>query len=386
MLNNIVLPCQDLYSNFLPTPDLPDELPPKQIYDLANFFYTQAPPEGYDLQLCRLSNRDLVWDTHRTQTMFVEQIYNAENEFEKYAQRMFECSGWLKFGFNENNGLVLKQANFCRVRYCPVCQWRKSLLWKALMYQSYPAIRAEHPKHRFIFLTLTIKNPHITELRSTLKHMNESWKRLINRKEFMAVCDGWIRTTEVARPKLPRENKKSKIVYCPKTKNTHAHPHFHIILMVKPSYFSHGYLKQSDWVRLWRECLNVDYDPVVDVRTVKPKKGGHVVDGMELEEAIKSSIAETLKYATKPDEILHDCENAESREWFYELTRQTHKLRFVASGGALKNAIKDEKKITNQEMIQTGNDDEVEQTDEKRLNFTFYRNKKKYVYNPNFNE
>ena len=38
------------------------------------------------------------------------------------------------------------------------------------------------------------------------------------------------------------------------------------------------------------------------------------------------------------------------------------------------------------EMIQTGNDDEVEQTDEKRLNFTFYRNKKKYVYNPNFNE
>ena len=386
MLNNIVLPCQDLYSNFLPTPDFPDELPPKQIYDLANFFYTQAPPEGYDLQLCRLSNRDLVWDTHRTQTMYVEQIYNAENEFEKYAQRMFECSGWLKFGFNEKNGLVLKQANFCRVRYCPVCQWRKSLLWKALMYQSYPAIREEHPKHRFIFLTLTIKNPHISELRSTLDLMNKSWKKLTKRKEFLAVCDGWIRTTEVARPKLPRKSKKDKIIYCPKTKNTHAHPHFHIILMVKPSYFSHGYLKQSDWVRLWRECLSVDYDPVVDVRTVKPKKGGHVVDGMELEEAIKNAIAETLKYATKPDEILHDCENPESREWFYELTRQTHKMRFVASGGALKNAIKDEKKITNQEMIQTGNDDEVEQTDEKRLNFTYYRNKKKYVYNPNFNE
>ena len=89
---------------------------------------------------------------------------------------------------------------------------------KALMYQSYPAIRAEHPKHRFIFLTLTIKNPHITELRSTLKHMNESWKRLINRKEFMAVCDGWIRTTEVARPKLPRENKNQKLFIVQKLK------------------------------------------------------------------------------------------------------------------------------------------------------------------------
>lgn len=91
---------------------MPDELPPKQIYDLANFFYTQAPPEGYDLQLCRLSNRDLVWDTHRRQTMFVEQIYDAEQEFEKYAQRMFECSGWLKFGFNETSGLVLKKRIF----------------------------------------------------------------------------------------------------------------------------------------------------------------------------------------------------------------------------------------------------------------------------------
>ena len=31
-----------------------------------------------------------------------------------------------------------------------------------------------------------------------------------------------------------------------------------------------------------------------------------------------------------------------SHEWFYELTRQTHKLRFVATGGSLKNILKDD--------------------------------------------
>ena len=112
MLNNIILPCQELYSEFLPTPEAPDSLSPKQIYDLANFVYVEPPPSGYDLQLWRMSERDKVWDSHRTQTMYVEQIYNAENEFEKYAQRMFECSGWLKFGFNETNGLVLKKRIF----------------------------------------------------------------------------------------------------------------------------------------------------------------------------------------------------------------------------------------------------------------------------------
>lgn len=376
MINNTDILCQAISQ----------EIAPAQTYELANYIYDHHPPAELDLSLSDISQRDSVWDSHRTQVFYVESIYNANLEFEKYAGRLFECSGWLKFGFNDSNGLVLKGANFCRVRYCPVCQWRKSLLWKALMYQSFPEIRQQYPTHRFIFLTLTIKNPRIGELRNTLDHMNKSWQRLIKRKEF-AVVDGWIRTTEVARPKLPRKSKKDKIVYDPKTKNTHVHPHFHIILMVKPSYFGKGYLKQSDWVTLWRECLKVDYDPLVDVRTVKPKKGSHASDGTDNEEnIIKGAIAETLKYATKPDEIILDCDNPESREWFYELTRQTHKLRFVATGGALKNAIKDEKKITNQELIQTGNDDETSPTDDRRLNFTYYRNKKKYVYNPTYNE
>lgn len=348
---------------------------------LFDYLYETPLPDGVDVPLTSISDRDSVWDSHRVDTLIVQEMYALESEFERYSERMGDCSGWLKFGFNEVNGMVLKQACFCRVRFCGMCQWRKSLLWKALMYQAYDEIMKKHPTHRFVFLTLTIKNPLIGDLRETIQYMNKSWQRLIKRKEFMGVVDGWIRTTEVTRPTLPKKNKKDPAVYCPKTKNTHAHPHFHVIMMVKPSYFSHGYIKQKRWAELWGECLRVDYAPVVDVRTVKPKKKGQSDD-----DGMKSAIAETLKYAVKPDDIMHDNQDPKAREWFYELTRQSHKLRFVATGGALKNALKSDDAVTNDDLIVTGNDDDVAETDERRLNFSFYGTIGKYLYNANHNE
>ena len=80
-----------------------------------------------------------------------------------------------------------------------------------MMYQTYDKLREQYPTHRFVFLTLTVKNCEIGELRSTLQHMNKSWHRLVKRKEFMAGVEGWIRTTEITRPKDPKDkNKKNK--------------------------------------------------------------------------------------------------------------------------------------------------------------------------------
>ena len=55
------------------------------------------------------------------------------------------------------------------------------------------------PTHRWVFLTLTVKNPPVTELRDTLKHMNDSWQRLIQTKRFKSGVAGFLRTTEVTR-------------------------------------------------------------------------------------------------------------------------------------------------------------------------------------------
>ena len=77
-----------------------------------------------------------------------------------------------------------------------------------------------------------------------------------------------------------------------------------------------------DWVRAWGECLRVDYLPNVDIRTVKPK----AKDLDDPDKGIKSAIAETLKYAIKPEDMIGD--KPTGGWWFHEYTRQVFKLRF----------------------------------------------------------
>lgn len=328
------------------------------LQDLAETVYQNPPPDGVDVPLATLSPKDKVWDNHRTQTDKVAQIYAQNPQFERLGQRMGDCASLLLFSLE--NGLTLKSAPFCRVRNCPTCQWRKSLRWKARMYEVYEQIKPQYPTHRWLFLTLTVENCHIGDLRQTLKSMNNAWKKLTKRKEFAPV-EGWIRTTEVTRDK--------------QNPNTHAHPHFHCILMVKPSYFGKSYVKQMDWVRAWGDCMGVQYLPNVDIRTVKPKGGDDT--------ALKSAIAETLKYAVKSSDMIGDGSQS-AQNWFYQYTEQVHKMRFVATGGALKNALKPDDEVTNAEMINpTGETQDTQ--DERRMAFVFYPTKQSYIYTPHLN-
>ena len=128
-------------------------------------------------------------------------------------------------------------------------------MWQARFYQSLPKIVADYPDSRWMFLTLTVRNCDIADLGDTLTAMNAAFQRMKDRKEFKPV-QGWIRTTEVTRGR-----------------DGSAHPHFHTLMMVPPSMLSgDAYVKHYRWVELWRDCLRVDYDPNVDVRSVKPRK------------------------------------------------------------------------------------------------------------------
>ena len=211
--------------------------------------------------------------------------------------------------------------------------------------------------------------------------MNKSWQRLIKRKEFLAGVEGWVRTTEVTRPKDPKDKDKKYKRVCPTTGNTHAHHTFTLFWWLSRPISVKGYIKQSRWQELWADCLRVDYLPVVDVRTVKPrKKGAGDDDGM------RGAIAETLKYAVKPDDIMHDAEDPKLENGSMSWPDRLINYGFVATGGLLKNALKADNELTDDDLIRTGNDDETEETDERRLNFTWYKFKGGYLYNPIHNE
>lgn len=299
--------------------------------------------------LATASPRDQKWDTHRSGTQTVERLYGSapDGEFDKLASRMFDCSSLLLFSVAPTDGKhKLYRASFCRSRTCPVCQWRKSLVNTAKLFRKLPDLRASYPTARFLFLTLTVRNCQINELRETLSAMNKGWKRLIERQEWPAI--GWLRSTEVT-----------------KGKDGTAHPHFHALLMVPASYFKGGkYVTQKAWAERWQAALRADYEPMVDVRAVKPK-----IEGQDLHAAV----LETLKYSIKPSDL-----SGSDPAWLFELTRQLKGLRFMASGGVLKKIMSDE--ASEDEMVKTSEDPAEDPVDENapKVIYRWDRKRRKY--------
>jgi len=310
------------------------------------------PAERFDY-LTDYSPRDRPWDVHRAQAQAVEGVYQG-TVFDSLAGRIKGCTGHLGFVWSDPDPttgelhLKLRSAHFCRVRHCPVCQWRRSLMWQARFLKALPSIEAEYPTARWLFLTLTVRNCKITDLRRTIQDMNQSWHRLIKRREFDSNTLGWIRTTEVTRGR-----------------DDSAHPHFHVLMMVRPSYFTHNYVTQSRWTEIWQECARLDYTPIVHVKAVKPKLGVGSLDQLPLRRAV----SETLKYAVKPSDMNDD--------WLIQLTRQVYHLRFIASGGVLKNVLR-EGEETEKDLL-LADDPSATDASEPDVFFKWHRGIKRYV-------
>lgn len=293
--------------------------------------------------LSDVSPQDKPWDKHRAFADRVEGYYASTEEFRDYGTRIHYCSELLQFGLvAQDEGelkLKLRSARFCRLRHCPVCQWRRSLMWKAKAFKVLPKIVENYPSHRWLFVTLTQKNVPITQLRDTLTQMNKGFQRLVQLKAWPA--EGWLRSTEVTRGR-----------------DGGAHPHFHCLLLVPSSYFGRKYIKQAEWVSMWRQSARLDYNPIMDVQAVKT--GNKPSD----------LVPELLKYCTKESDLVAD------REWFLELTRQMHKMRCIATGGVLKEYLRELEEEPEDLIGQDDSDPRL--ADELSLYFGWKRREKRY--------
>jgi plasmid rolling circle replication initiator protein Rep len=289
------------------------------------------------LLLSDVSHRDKPWDVHKAQADEVARLYGLflGGDFARLSERMLECSRWLEYALdpNRDTGEILfrlKSARFCRVRYCPLCQWRRSLMWIARFLKRIAV--GDFPKGRWLHVTFTVENVPLHRLKEALGQMNRGWKRMIERKGWPAL--GFIRSTEITR-----------------AENGFAHPHFHALLYVPSSYFVSEYITHEEWKNMWREGLRIDYDPVVYVQAFKQKV---VIDPETGKERALAPV-EGLKYAVKPSDLIGNGK-IEDAEWLALLTTQTANLRFIATGGILKDALREEHE-TNDDLLRPGDGD-----------------------------
>lgn len=189
-------------------------------------------------------------------------------------------------------------------------------MWKARLGKALPAIQKDYPRVRWLHLTLAVRNCEITSLRDTLKLMNAAWARITKLKKYSAI--GYFKSLEITRGE-----------------DGTAHPHFHILLMVEPSYFGKNYINQKEWIEMWKKALRVDYDPTAHVQSIKDISGN---------DNLLNAVKEVAKYTVKGDDLIAE------KGWLQELTRQVHKTRAISLGGILKQYLSDNEG-SNEELI-----------------------------------
>ena len=247
--------------------------------------------------------------------------------FTKESEKIKQCGNYLEFIFKEHqitkeNKKKLANANFCKNRFCPVCSWRRVRNITGQLKDAFSVIQ-EKQKIATLFLTLTVSNPDVKDLKSTIAKMNKSFKKMSETKAFNNAVLGYFKSIEILGDKTPKGQ---------------AHPHFHILLVVKESYFKKSdYINQKEFLQMWRDATRNQNITQVDVRRIKSKN--------ENFSDIDSAIAETVKYSVKHSDL---CKR--TNEDFYYLYTQTKSMRFISAGGILKehlNLIKIDEDLIN---------------------------------------
>lgn len=236
---------------------------------------------------------------------FMEKLVSENLVSENMLELVKECNTFMMMIADENMEKKKQhKGNTCKNRFCPICAWKKSRK-DALALSVMMAYLKQEEKKEFIFLTLTAPNVPDDELNDEIKHYNQSFQRLMQRKEVKQIVKGYARKLEVT-------YNEERDDY---------HPHFHVLIAVDKNYFNNSwsYIKRDRWLELWQQVTKNPLITQVDVRKVRSLK--------------ENRIFEIAKYSAKDSDYL---QNQKVFEVFYKALKGK---RLIVFSGLFKEAM-----------------------------------------------
>jgi plasmid rolling circle replication initiator protein Rep len=258
--------------------------------------------------LSEISPRDAIFNSRKKQAKNISKSLKFIDP--DLSAQLSSCCSFLQFRYDEKLNIKLFRANFCRSRICPQCMGRKSAIWAAKALKGLPMLKTDYPGCRFLFLTLTIKNCQIHQLRATIKSLVNGWSKLTNDSRSFWIdwkwpALGYIKSVEVTRGS-----------------DGSAHPHLHALLLIPENYFSkHNYIQHHRWREIWQKAMMLNYEPFVNIQAV-PIVSEH------------KSILEVVKYEIKIPDL------TASARFTSQYVRECKRLKFFTSGGLLRQYFK----------------------------------------------
>lgn len=314
---------------------------------------------GNFLALRDISDRDKYWSANKQASGFIARYYR-ESEYFKLADRVSNCANNLSFEiFSNSDGdqrLKIRSANLCHVRLCPVCLRCRTKVNRAKLINTLKQIDTEIPDQEYLLLTLTKRNCDSKELRDNLVEMSKSFQRFVKRKEFKKAFNGYYKALEITR-----------------SKSNQTHPHYHVLLGAKKSYFSHNYITQKELSLLWQDALRIDYTPIIDIRKIYNKKKIKTDSFNKLE-----AVLEIAKYLTKSSDLIGKG-NKTDRDYFIDISNQISGIKQNTVSGIFKDYGL-ESEPEEEEIFNLENDDsDQEIATGKILNFRYFSGKNEYL-------
>ena len=236
---------------------------------------------------------------------FMEKLVSEHLVSAKTLELIKECNTFMMMVADENfEKKKQHKGNSCKNRFCPICAWKKARK-DALALSVMMAYLKQEEGKEFIFLTLTAPNVPAGELNDEIKHYNQSFQRLMQRKEVKKVVKGYAR--------------KLEITY--NEERDDYHPHFHVLIAVNKSYFNQAtqYISRDRWLELWQQVTKNPLITQVDVRKVRGSRDDKVY--------------EIAKYSAKDSEYL---QNQNVFEVFYNALKGK---RLIVFSGLFKEAM-----------------------------------------------
>ena len=342
-------------------------------------------------------------------TLRLEQVFQYLKRYDR-AYNLNKCGTYLEFELEKGATIdkkKLSRINSCRQRLCTYCAWRRSLRVYTNVRKCCDEImkRDKGKKHdyqsRFILATLTTRNCTLENLSNEVNLQLKGFNRLNQYKAFKNAYKGFIRALEVVvdreplitpemyfrKKKCGKEWKYMKDYYDKlglsigdeNPNYMRCNVHIHILLHTTYDiYQGENYITQEKLTELWQRACDLDYTPIVDIRSFKAKDRN--TKGKEL--------AEIAKYTVKPTDYLRSeyVSNRVKKGRFDEdfindcrvvmfLDEALSGRRLLAYGGTFKN-IHQKLKLDDEKMI---DDLEAEKAEKDILRYYFSFRQKKYI-------
>ena len=280
-----------------------------------------------------------------------EENENIAQMLKKRAGRVFGCCNNRDICVDEERYCVNLNSFRCRDRNCEECARVRAFVYQQKIRTIIPELIEQTDKtDGFIFGTLTIKNPHITQLKITLEIMSRAFTRLIARKK-LSVIRGGFRCFEVTRGNI----------------EDHCHPHIHFLIQIARSYFNTKgafFMSESEWAEEWTKCLEkeceragvefnrADYPngrafiKILRIQTPHSLKHAGEIDEktgkkikkvyttiFDLKDGGDNVVNYVLKYSTKNDSVI------KNDGWFREFDKQIKGIRAISFFGIYKKLV-----------------------------------------------